>query len=145
MKVILIKDTKDGKANTIIDVSPGYATNFLFKNKLAEPLNARTEKLLVKRKQQIEIEKQEKQEQIAKLKIEIEKLVLWFKLKGNKESVHGAISAKKIKKELEIKGIFVDKQAIQTSGISTFGTSFVDIKLSSQTIAKLKINITKDE
>lgn len=145
MKVILIKDTKDGKTNTIIDVSPGYATNFLFKNKLAEPLNARTEKLLVKRKQQIEIEKQEKQEQIAKLKIEIEKLVLWFKLKGNKESVHGAISAKKIKKELEIKGIFVDKQTIQTSGISTFGTSFVDIKLSSQTIAKLKINITKDE
>lgn len=145
MKVILIKDTKDGKANTIIDVSPGYATNFLFKNKLAEPLNSRTEKLLVKRKQQIEIEKQEKQEQIAKLKIEIEKLVLWFKLKGNKESVHGAITAKKIKKELEIKGIFVDKQEIQTSGISTFGTSFVDIKLSSQTIAKLKINITKDE
>ncbi|MCI8298591.1 50S ribosomal protein L9 [Mesomycoplasma hyopneumoniae] len=145
MKVILIKDTKDGKANTIIDVSPGYATNFLFKNKLAEPLNSRTEKLLVKRKQQIEIEKQEKQKQIAKLKIEIEKLVLWFKLKGNKESVHGAITAKKIKKELEIKGIFVDKQAIQTSRISTFGTNFVDIKLSSQTIAKLKINITKDE
>lgn len=31
MKVILIKDSKDGKANTVIEVSPGYASNYLFK------------------------------------------------------------------------------------------------------------------
>lgn len=145
MKVILIKDTKDGKANTIVDVSPGYATNFLFKNNLAEPFNSRTEKLLIERKKKIADEEQNKKELAVKLKSEIENIVLWFKLKGTKDFAHGAVSAKKIKKELENKGIFLDKQTIQTSGITTFGTSFVNIKLSSEISAKLKINVTKDE
>ncbi|MXR06077.1 50S ribosomal protein L9 [Mesomycoplasma flocculare] len=145
MKVILIKDTKDGKANTIVEVSPGYATNFLFKNNLAEPFNSRTERLLNQRKQKIAEEYKNKKDQEIQLKNEIENIVLWFKLKGTNNFAHGAISAKKIKKELENKGIFVDKQTIQTSGIQTFGTSFINIKLSSNIVAKLKINVIKDE
>ena len=41
MKVILLADVKaQGKKGDVINVSDGYATNFLFKNKLAVPANA---------------------------------------------------------------------------------------------------------
>ncbi|WP_337899183.1 50S ribosomal protein L9 [Mesomycoplasma ovipneumoniae] len=145
MKVILLKDTKDGRANTVVEVSAGYASNYLFKNNLAEPFNPRTEKLLKERLKKIEAEKENKKFQAAQLKSKIENTVLWFKLKGTLDSVHGAISAKKIKKELETKDIFIDKHLIQTPGISNFGTSYVTIKLSPEISATLKINVVKDE
>ena len=34
MKVIFIKDLKDGKVNIVIEVSFGYVLNYLFKNKI---------------------------------------------------------------------------------------------------------------
>ncbi|MDW2829843.1 50S ribosomal protein L9 [Mesomycoplasma ovipneumoniae] len=145
MKVILLKDTKDGRANTVVEVSAGYASNYLFKNNLAEPFNPRTEKLLKERLKKIEAEKENKKNQAIQLKSKIENTVLWFKLKGTLDSVHGAISAKKIKKELETKDIFIDKHLIQTPGISNFGTSYVTIKLSPEISATLKINVVKDE
>ncbi|MDW2923538.1 50S ribosomal protein L9 [Mesomycoplasma ovipneumoniae] len=145
MKVILLKDTKDGRANTVVEVSAGYASNYLFKNNLAEPFNPRTEKLLKERLKKIEAEKENKKSQAIQLKSQIENTVLWFKLKGTLDSVHGAISAKKIKKELETKDIFIDKHLIQTPGISNFGTSYVTIKLSPEISATLKINVVKDE
>ena len=41
MKVILTKDVKaQGKKGDVINVSDGYATNYLFKNNLAVPANA---------------------------------------------------------------------------------------------------------
>ncbi|WP_341490350.1 50S ribosomal protein L9 [Mesomycoplasma ovipneumoniae] len=145
MKVILLKDTKDGRANTVVEVSAGYASNYLFKNNLAEPFNPRTEKLLKERLKKIEAEKENKKNQAIQLKSQIENTVLWFKLKGTLDSVHGAISAKKIKKELETKDIFIDKHLIQTPGISNFGTSYVTVKLSPEISATLKINVVKDE
>ncbi|MHA0297242.1 50S ribosomal protein L9 [Mesomycoplasma ovipneumoniae] len=145
MKVILLKDTKDGRANTVVEVSAGYASNYLFKNNLAEPFNPRTEKLLKERLKKIEAEKENKKSQAVQLKSQIENTVLWFKLKGTLDSVHGAISAKKIKKELETKDIFIDKHLIQTPGISNFGTSYVTVKLSPEISATLKINVVKDE
>ncbi|WP_341492229.1 50S ribosomal protein L9 [Mesomycoplasma ovipneumoniae] len=145
MKVILLKDTKDGRANTVVEVSAGYASNYLFKNNLAEPFNPRTEKLLKERLKKIEAEKENRKNQAVQLKSKIENTVLWFKLKGTLDSVHGAISAKKIKKELETKDIFIDKHLIQTAGISNFGTSYVTIKLSPEISATLKINVVKDE
>ncbi|MHA0314827.1 50S ribosomal protein L9 [Mesomycoplasma ovipneumoniae] len=145
MKVILLKDTKDGRANSVVEVSAGYASNYLFKNNLAEPFNPRTEKLLKERLKKIEAEKENKKNQAIQLKSQIENTVLWFKLKGTLDSVHGAISAKKIKKELETKDIFIDKHLIQTPGISNFGTSYVTVKLSPEISATLKINVVKDE
>ncbi|MDW2930802.1 50S ribosomal protein L9 [Mesomycoplasma ovipneumoniae] len=145
MKVILLKDTKDGRANSVVEVSAGYASNYLFKNNLAEPFNPRTEKLLKERLKKIEAEKENKKSQAIQLKSQIENTVLWFKLKGTLDSVHGAISAKKIKKELETKDIFIDKHLIQTPGISNFGTSYVTVKLSPEISATLKINVVKDE
>ncbi|CAT04864.1 50S ribosomal protein L9 [Mesomycoplasma conjunctivae] len=145
MKVILIKDSKDGKANTVVDVSPGYASNFLFKNKLAIPFTKENEAQLKLHLQEVAIHEEEKYQQDLKLKEQIEKTVLWFKLKGTNDVAHGAISAKRIHQALEEQGIHLEKHSFEHINLHNFGTTNIKIKISAKVFAKLKINITKDE
>ena len=57
MQVILLKDVpKIGQRNTVKNVSDGYAMNFLFPNKLAEPATPKKIKNLEKAKLQHETE-----------------------------------------------------------------------------------------
>ncbi|WP_215742696.1 50S ribosomal protein L9 [Mesomycoplasma hyorhinis] len=145
MKVILIKDSKDGKANTVIEVSPGYASNYLFKNKIAVPYIEQNIKELDHRKQEIIKQKEEKHQKDLQLKEQIQALILEFKLKFTNDHPHGSISTKQVFKALEEKGLHLEKHTVEKVHITSLGLSILKVKLSHEVSANLRIKVLKDE
>jgi large subunit ribosomal protein L9 len=138
MKVILLKDVKkQGKKDEIIEVSDGYAQNFLIKNGLAVKYTSGSKNILDE-----ELKERDKNEQalvlnFQKIKSEIEKVKLVFEAKAGKNGkIFGTISSKQIQDRYKEKGIVIDKKMISiTSAIDTIGTHLVEINLHKKVIA----------
>ncbi|NQZ65699.1 MAG: 50S ribosomal protein L9 [Mycoplasmatales bacterium] len=145
MKVILIKDCKEGKVNDVIEVSRGYATNFLIKKSLAVPYNSKTEHMLKNKLLNIEKDNQDKIKNANKVKEAIEKIVLTFKLKVTNMVVHGHVTKKQVLKELERHGIKLNSHSIKNVQIASLGTTLIPIKLYNNVIANLKIEVLNAE
>jgi large subunit ribosomal protein L9 len=84
MKVIFLKDVpRVGKRHDIKEISDGYATNFLFPRKLAEPATPKAVSELEKRKKNIEIEKEVQENLLLKNLEEIKGKSVTIKGKAN--------------------------------------------------------------
>ncbi|MBQ7173592.1 MAG: 50S ribosomal protein L9 [Clostridia bacterium] len=133
MKVILLADVKgQGKKNEVIEVSDGYARNFLIAKRLAKPADA---KALNDRKMQeearlhrIEEEKKEAKE-IAKRLESIQ--VKIAASSGADGKLYGSVTAKDISERLEADfGIAIDKKKlVLPDSIRTYGKYEVEAKL----------------
>lgn len=145
MKVILIKECKDGKVNDVVDVSAGYATNFLIKNGFAVSMNSKT---VGKLNRQIKHNEDVNEENIAnalKAKKLIEETVITFSLKQTNNVVHGSITRKQIIKKLEEQKIHVKSVNVENKKIASFGVSNIKIKLYKDIFATLKVTVNDNE
>lgn len=146
MKVILLQDVKkQGKKDQIINVSDGYATNFLIKNGLAVPATETSKKILNK---ELDIRKQEEDALIESCKEIAKKLKgteLVIKVKtGEQDKVFGNVSSKQIHEELKKKGFDIDKKKINvTNPIDTLGTHNVKIQLHKKVEGEVKVTLKK--
>lgn len=146
MKVILLQDVKkQGKKDQIINVSDGYATNFLIKNGLAVPATETSKKILNK---ELDIKKQEEEALIERCKDISKKLKgveLIVKVKtGEQDKVFGNVSSKQICEELKKKGFDIDKKKIIiTNPIDTLGTHNVKIQLHKKVEGEVKVTLKK--
>ena len=144
MRVILVKDVKaQGKKGDVIEVSDGYANNFLLKNKLAIPANAGN--MNINNRQKAE-EARRIAEETAKAKADAEKLKdvgLTFEIEmGERGKAFGSISAKEISEELAKLGYKIDKKNINLAKpIKTEGVFVVDVKLYKGVSCQVKINV----
>lgn len=145
MRVILLKDVKaQGKKGDEINVSDGYANNFLFKNKLAVPANQTN--VAVNNKQKAD-EARRIAEETAAAKAVADKLKdveLNFVIEvGANGKSFGSITGKEISEELAKLGYSVDKKNIVIdSPIKRAGIYVVELKLYKGVSCKLKVNVT---
>ena len=148
MKVILKEDVKAlGKKGAVVNVSDGYAKNFLFPKKLAVDANDSNMKLLNDQKEAMNFKKETQKENAQKLKVELEKLNLQFKIKaGANGKIFGSVTSKDISEKLKSEYKFdVDKkQILLNEPIKTIGIVTVDVKLYEGIISKLKITIKQE-
>ncbi len=147
MKVILQQDVKgQGKKGQTVEVSDGYARNFLFPKKLAVP--ATTDNMNAMRIKenarlaQIEREKEAAKETAKKL----EGIKVTIKAKaGNGGKLFGAVTSKEIADALSSQhGITIEKNKIvQSDPIKNYGTYEVKCKLGYEISGKFTVFVTE--
>ena len=132
MKVILLEDVKkQGKKDDVIEVSDGYAQNYLIKNGLAIKYTSGSKAFLEKELEEKDLKEQELIEKANIIKKAIENTELVFKVKtGVQGKMFGTISSKQICEELSKKDIIVDKKMIKINiPVGSLGVHTININL----------------
>lgn len=145
MKVILLQDVKAlGKKGQTVEVSDGYARNFILPKKLGIEANAKNINDLKLQKAHEERVAKEQLEEAKELAAKIEGLEVELSIKSGKDGrTFGSVSTKEIAQAFkEQHGIEIDKKKISLDEpIRTVGTSIVSIKLHREVTAKLNVRV----
>ncbi len=147
MKVILIKDVKaQGKKGDVINVSDGYAKNYLFKNNLAiEATSVNLNSLKISKEAADHRKSVEKAEAIE-LAEKLNNMTVTIKMKvSDTGKIFGALNTQAIADALEKEGLSIDKKKIVLpEPIKTVGNHTVTVKPYAEVSAKLKITVVSE-
>lgn len=145
MKVILTEDVKSvGKKGQAVNVSDGYARNFLFPKNLAIEANkGNLNSVKIAEEAQSHKKQVEKEAALAKKK-ELDGKQVTLKVKGGASGkLFGAITAKEIAEEIENQlGHHADKKKVVVDSIKNFGEYTAEIKLYPEISAKITVTVT---
>ena len=143
MKVILLSDVKgQGKKNDVVEVSDGYAKNFLFPRKLAKAADAQSLNDIKGREEarlyRIATEKKEAQELAKRLETLVVKIPASSGADGR---LYGSITTKDISERLQADhGIAIDKRKLVLSeNIKAYGKYEVEAKLYTEVVGKVYV------
>jgi large subunit ribosomal protein L9 len=146
MKVVLKFDVdKLGKVGDVVEVSNGYARNFLIPQDKA--LEANTHNL-----QLLEQVKKANAKKLLKLKNEAEEIAAKIEavsctivMQAHDEQLYGAVTSADISKSLSQEGITVDKKDILLEEpIKALGVYHVPVKLHPEVKAQVKVWVVKE-
>ena len=146
MKVILLKDVKgQGKKGQLVEVSDGYARNFLLPRGLAQAATAdNVNTMQMKEKAKREQEAKERAEAMALSKQMSEYLVKIPAKAGTGGRLFGAVTTKEISDQLKKQyGVDLPKAKMQAEPIKSFGTYDVKCKLGYEITATLKVMVVE--
>ena len=144
MKVILLQDIKgQGKKGELVNVSDGYARNYLFPRKLAQEAtadNVNTMRMNDKAKQEKE---QRAREEAAALSAKLRDMTLTVLAKGGGAGrLFGSVTSQEISDALKNQGIDLDRRKIVIEdAIKTVGLYTVKVKLGFGIDAPLKVEV----
>ena len=146
MKVILTADVKgQGKKDQLVEVSDGYARNFLLPRKLAiladnKAINEMKNKE-ASRQHKIDTERAAARETAEKLNT----IVLKFRIGAGADGhLYGSVTAKEIAEKLEKEyGVVVDKRKITIpTPIKAYGSFDLDVRLYTDVTGKIHLIVT---
>ncbi len=147
MKVILLADVKgQGKKGQLVNVSDGYARNFLFPKNLAKEANAQAmtefNNALSSKQHKIDVDKENANK--AKAILDGKEIVVHAKAGSQGGKLFGKVTSKEVAESIKAAyGLDIDKRKIELkSDIKTHGTYECVIKLYSGIVAKPVLVVT---
>ncbi|MDR0850113.1 MAG: 50S ribosomal protein L9 [Christensenellaceae bacterium] len=132
MKIILISDVKGtGKKGEVLEVSDGYAKNFLFKKGLAKDANQSNVLENMSRQASDQHKKQLEREAAQAEANKLKGITIIVKIKaGDGGRVFGSVTAGAISEALAAKNIFIDKKDLVFNGpIKALGSFVIEAKI----------------
>lgn len=147
MKIILLQDEKKlGKKGDIVEVSEGYARNFVLPKKIgveATPKNLNDLKLQKSNEAKVAQEQLDNAKAMAEL-LASKEVVVSIKA-GENGRTFGSVSTKEIGQALKAQtGIEVDKKKlVLPEAIKSFGVYEVPIKLHPKVTGTIKVKVTE--
>ena len=143
MKVILLCDVKgQGKKDQIVEVSDGYARNFLFPQKKAVPADAKATSELKSKEEAKQYRINEEKKAALALAARISGVEVKIQMgHGQDGRLYGSVTAKDIAEALgRMLSIDVDKRKIlMKESIKAYGSYSVELKLLTDVVAKFTV------
>ncbi len=147
MKVIFLTDVKgQGKKNQVVEVSDGYAKNFLIPRKLAKPADAQSLNDVKVKAEALEYRIATERKEAQALAEKLKEIVVVIKAPGGSDSrLYGSITSKDISETLKSAyGIDIDKRKISLADpIKAYGNYQADVKLYTEVTGKITVRVEK--
>ena len=144
MKVILLADVKEkGKKDEIVNVSDGYARNFLFPKKLAVEATPGAMKGIEKmRKAEAEREAERRAQATATAESLRGKVINMSVKTGSQGRLYGSITSAEVAAELKKQhGVDIDKRDIKCENIRTGGDVSIEVRVYKDINAKMTVHV----
>ena len=145
MKVVLLCDVKgQGKKDQIVEVSDGYARNFLFPQKKAVPADAKATNELKNKEAAKEYKIGEERKAAQALADKINNVEIEIVMgHGADGRLYGSVTSKDIAEKIKEKlGVEVDKRKIQLKeAVKAYGKYQVEVKILADISAKFVVYV----
>lgn len=146
MKVILTADVKaQGKKGQLIDVSDGYARNFLFPKGLAIEASNQALNDLKNKEKALEHKKQVEREEALAVKAKLEACAVKISTSGGADGrLYGSVTSKDVAEALKAQhGIEIDRRKIDMDAVKTYGSYSFDVKLYTGVVGKINLVVAE--
>jgi len=146
MKVILCKDIeKLGKVGETVDVSDGYARNFLIPRKLAVSIQSASAAEIRHHLEIIQRREAQRKAEMESVATKLNAITIEFKMRaGDEEKLFGSVTSAMIAEELQKREFDIDrKQILLEEPIKTLGIFSVPVKLGSGVTAEVKVWVSQ--
>ncbi len=148
MKIVLLEDVKSlGEKDDVVNVSDGYARNYLFPRNLAIEATAAKLKEIKKKRKIDENKKARELEEAKELAERLGKIEVTIKTKaGGSGKLFGSITNKDIvdiiKSQYKIE--LDRKKLVINEAIKSLGVHEVEVKVYPEVAAKIKVNVVEE-
>ena len=147
VKLLLKESIKNvGKVGDVVEVSPGYARNYLLPKDLAVQPTPGNIKKVEERRKEIERQEREKRDQQAALLKQLEGVEVTLERRANEQGhLYGAVSATDLAKALQAQGYNIDATDINLPGkLDQINNYTVQVSFAEDLTGDIKVWVAPD-
>lgn len=148
MLVILRENVQNlGRVGDVVNVTAGYARNFLLPRNLVIAADERNLKVVEHHKRSLEKKRQAQKANAEEIAKKLNAFTCTIKRKvGEGEKLYGSVTTADIATAMKAGGFSIEKRWVELdSPIKTLGVHTVTVKIDTDVEAKVKVTIAKEE